>query len=68
MKNTNPSAGQSQTTGKKRRFLSAEKKFQIYLEAQRPVKYRSQPAARHRLSQSGALPFTMIQVRVYNCV
>jgi transposase-like protein len=34
MKNTNPTAGQSQTTGKKRRFLSAEKKFQIYLEAQ----------------------------------
>jgi transposase-like protein len=34
MKNTNPSAGQSKTTGKKRRFLSAEKKFQIYLEAQ----------------------------------
>ena len=34
MKNTNPSAGQPKTTGKKRRFLSAEKKFQIYLEAQ----------------------------------
>ncbi|MFT5491580.1 MAG: transposase-like protein [Limisphaerales bacterium] len=34
MKNTNPSAGQPKTPGKKRRFLSAEKKFQIYLEAQ----------------------------------
>lgn len=31
---TNPSEGPPKTTGKKRRFLSAEKKFQIYLEAQ----------------------------------
>jgi transposase-like protein len=34
MTNTNPSEGPQKTTGKKRRFLSAEKKFQIYLEAQ----------------------------------
>ena len=34
MTNTNPSEGPQTTTGKKRRFLSAEKKFQIYLEAQ----------------------------------
>jgi transposase len=34
MTNTNPSEGPQQTPGKKRRFLSAEKKFQIYLEAQ----------------------------------
>jgi transposase-like protein len=34
MTNTNPSEGPQKTPGKKRRFLSAEKKFQIYLEAQ----------------------------------
>jgi len=34
MTNSNPSEGPSQTLGKKRRILSAEKKFQIYLEAQ----------------------------------
>jgi len=34
MTNTNPSEAPQKTTGQKRRFLSAEKKFQIYLEAQ----------------------------------
>ena len=34
MTNTHPSEGPQKTTTKKRRFLSAEKKFQIYLEAQ----------------------------------
>jgi transposase-like protein len=34
MTNTNPSEKSDKTTGKRRRFLSAEKKFQIYLEAQ----------------------------------
>ena len=34
MTNTNPSEAPHKTTAKKRRFLSAEKKFQIYLEAQ----------------------------------
>jgi transposase-like protein len=34
MTNTNPSEVPHKTTAKKRRFLSAEKKFQIYLEAQ----------------------------------
>jgi transposase-like protein len=34
MTNSNPSEGPQKTSGKKRRFLSAEKKFQIYLEAQ----------------------------------
>ena len=34
MTNSNPSEGPSKTLGKKRRILSAEKKFQIYLEAQ----------------------------------
>ena len=34
MTNTNPSEGPQKTTARKRRFLSAEKKFQIYLEAQ----------------------------------
>ena len=34
MTNTNPSEGHQKATNKKRRFLSAEKKFQIYLEAQ----------------------------------
>jgi len=34
MTNTHPSEGPQKTTHKKRRFLSAEKKFQIYLEAQ----------------------------------
>jgi transposase-like protein len=34
MTNTNPSEGPQKTAEKKRRFLSAEKKFQIYLEAQ----------------------------------
>jgi transposase-like protein len=34
MTNTNPSEGPHKTTRQKRRFLSAEKKFQIYLEAQ----------------------------------
>jgi len=33
MTNTNPSEGPHKTTGTKRRILSAEKKFQIYLEA-----------------------------------
>jgi transposase-like protein len=34
MTHTNPSEGPQKTAGKKRRFMSAEKKFQIYLEAQ----------------------------------
>jgi transposase-like protein len=34
MTNTNPPEGPNKSRGKKRRFLSAEKKFQIYLEAQ----------------------------------
>ena len=34
MTNTNPSEGPQKAAEKKRRFLSAEKKFQIYLEAQ----------------------------------
>jgi transposase-like protein len=34
MTNTNPSEGPNKSPTKKRRFLSAEKKFQIYLEAQ----------------------------------
>jgi transposase-like protein len=34
MTNTHPSEGPPKTPHKKRRFLSAEKKFQIYLEAQ----------------------------------
>ena len=34
MTNTNPSEGPNQSPTKKRRYLSAEKKFQIYLEAQ----------------------------------
>jgi transposase-like protein len=38
MTNTNPSQGPQKGPGKKRRFLSAEKKFQIYLEAQSPDK------------------------------
>jgi transposase-like protein len=38
MTNTNPSQGPQKSPGKKRRFLSAEKKFQIYLEAQSPDK------------------------------
>ena len=38
MTNTNPSEGPQKTPNKKRRFLSAEKKFQIYLEAQSPDK------------------------------
>ena len=38
MTNTHPSEGTQKTPGKKRRFLSAEKKFQIYLEAQSPDK------------------------------
>ena len=38
MTNTNPSEGHHKPAGKKRRFLSAEKKFQIYLEAQTPDK------------------------------
>ena len=38
MTNTNPSEGPQKTPNKKRLFLSAEKKFQIYLEAQSPDK------------------------------
>ena len=38
MTNSNPSDGPQKTSNKKRRFLSAEKKFQIYLEAQSPNK------------------------------
>ena len=34
MNSSNPSEGPDKTPGKKRRYLSAEKKFQIYLEAQ----------------------------------
>jgi transposase-like protein len=34
MTNTNPSEGSNKSPAKKRRYLSAEKKFQIYLEAQ----------------------------------
>ena len=34
MTHTHPTEGPHKTTGPKRRFLSAEKKFQIYLEAQ----------------------------------
>ena len=34
MTNTNPSEGPDKSSPKKRRYLSAEKKFQIYLEAQ----------------------------------
>ena len=34
MTNTNPSEGPNKSPTKKRRYLSAEKKFQIYLEAQ----------------------------------
>jgi transposase-like protein len=34
MSSSNPSQGSDQGTEKKRRFLTAEKKFQIYLEAQ----------------------------------
>ena len=34
MTTTNPSEGPHKAPGKKRRYLSAEKKFQIYLEAQ----------------------------------
>jgi transposase-like protein len=34
MTHTNPPEGPNQSPGKKRRFLTAEKKFQIYLEAQ----------------------------------
>jgi transposase-like protein len=34
MTHTNPPEGPNQSSGKKRRFLTAEKKFQIYLEAQ----------------------------------
>jgi transposase-like protein len=34
MTNTNPSEGPHKSPTKKRRYLSAEKKFQIYLEAQ----------------------------------
>src|ERR1019366_6838368 len=34
MTQTNPSEGPNKTPEKKRRYLSAEKKFQIYLEAQ----------------------------------
>ena len=34
MTNTNPSEGPNKGPTKKRRYLSAEKKFQIYLEAQ----------------------------------
>ena len=34
MTNTNPSEGPNTSPTKKRRYLSAEKKFQIYLEAQ----------------------------------
>ena len=38
MTQSNPSASSAKTASKKRRFLSAEKKFQIYLEAQSPDK------------------------------
>ena len=34
MTNTNPSEGPNKSPTQKRRYLSAEKKFQIYLEAQ----------------------------------
>src|SRR5882672_7870167 len=34
MSSSNPSEGPNQSPEKKRRYLSAEKKFQIYLEAQ----------------------------------
>lgn len=34
MSSSNPSEGPNRTPGKQRRYLSAEKKFQIYLEAQ----------------------------------
>ena len=34
MNSSNPSEGPDKMPGKKRRYLSAEKKFQIYLEAQ----------------------------------
>jgi len=34
MSSSNPSEGPNKSPAKKRRFLSAEKKFQIYLEAQ----------------------------------
>ena len=34
MTNTNPSEGSNKSPTQKRRYLSAEKKFQIYLEAQ----------------------------------
>jgi len=34
MTNTNPSEGPNKSPTKKRRYLSAEKKFQLYLEAQ----------------------------------
>ena len=34
MTHTNPSEGPDKSSAKKRRYLSAEKKFQIYLEAQ----------------------------------
>lgn len=34
MTHTNPSEGPHKSSSKQRRFLSAEKKFQIYLEAQ----------------------------------
>ena len=34
MNSSNPSEGPDKPPGKKRRYLSAEKKFQIYLEAQ----------------------------------
>src|ERR1035437_9261207 len=34
MNNSNSSDGPHQSPGKKRRYLTAEKKFQIYLEAQ----------------------------------
>ena len=34
MTHTNPSEGPDKSSTKKRRYLSAEKKFQIYLEAQ----------------------------------
>lgn len=34
MSSSNPSAAANQSPEKKRRYLSAEKKFQIYLEAQ----------------------------------
>ena len=38
MTNSNPSEGPQKTPGTKRRILSAEKKFQIYLEAQSGAK------------------------------